>query len=121
MTLRHRAAAELLRSGVAVALPALGSSMRPLFAPGDTLVVRPAAVADVAPGDVVLVETHGRLCAHRLHCVTPTALHLRGDDLVAPDPPLPHAALLGRVDVAPSPRALYAAVRALVRLCLFPA
>jgi phage repressor protein C with HTH and peptisase S24 domain len=118
---RSRLAAELLREGRAVELPALGTSMRPLFAPGDALVVRPATVADVRPGDVVLVERHGRLCAHRLMRITPATLELRGDDLPAPDPPLPHAALLGRVEVPPSPRALYAALRALARSCLSPA
>ena len=112
---RPRLAAELLRAGHTVELPLGGSSMRPLFAPGDMLRAVPARAADVRPGDVLIVETDGQLLCHRLVYATATSLVLRGDDSPACDPPCPHAALVGRVLVPPSPRALYAAVRALLR------
>lgn len=113
--LRPRLAAELLRAGRTVDLPLGGASMRPLFAPGDTVRAVPARPADVRPGDVVLVDDDGALVAHRLIYATATALVLRGDASDDYDPPRPPAALVGRVLVPPSPRALYAALRALLR------
>lgn len=120
-SLRAELAAAMLREGRTVELPLGGASMRPLFAPGDALRVAPARPDELRPGDVVLVDVGGRLLCHRLLYATPTSLVLRGDDAPAADPPVPHAALVGRVDVPPSPRALWAAVRALVRSCLSPA
>jgi phage repressor protein C with HTH and peptisase S24 domain len=113
--LRSLLAATLLREGRAIELPATGTSMRPLFAPGDRIRVRPARAADVRPGDVVVIldDGHG-LVAHRLLYATPTAVHLRGDNGDA-DPPYPREAVVGVADVPPSPRALYAALRALLR------
>ncbi len=113
--LRSLLAATLLREGRPVELPATGTSMRPLFAPGDRILVRPAGAADVRPGDVIVVldADHG-LVAHRLIYATRAALYTRGDNGV-PDPPCPPAAVVGVAVVPPSPRALYAAVRALLR------
>lgn len=108
-------AAELLRAGQTVDLPLGGASMRPLFAPGDVLRVRPAAATTVRPGEVVLVDLGGRLLCHRLVYAAGDRIVTRGDDAFACDPPLPADALIGRVDVPPSPRALYCAVRALFR------
>ena len=113
--LRPRLAAELLREGHTVELPLGGGSMRPLFAPGDRLRVSPARADDVRPGDVVLVEWGEQLVCHRLVYVADGRAVTRGDDAFAPDPPLPADAIIGRVDVPPSPRALYCAVRALLR------
>jgi phage repressor protein C with HTH and peptisase S24 domain len=113
--LRSLLAAELLREGRTVELPATGTSMRPLFAPGDRIRVRPASAADVRPGDVVvIVDDNDALVAHRLIYATGAAVHLRGDDSPA-DPPYPPDAVVGVAEVDPSPRALYAAVRALLR------
>lgn len=113
--IRSQLAAELLREGRSVIMPAPGNSMRPLLPPG-SITVEPAGLDDVRPGDIVVVMSEaGTLVAHRLMRVTPTALILRGDAMGEEDPPVPHDALVGRVVVPPSPRALYAAVRALLR------
>lgn len=114
--LRPQLAAELLRAGHTVELPLGGGSMRPLFAPGDRLLVRAARAADVRPGDVVLFQLDdGRLVCHRLLYAAGDRVVTRGDDAFAADPPLPADAIIGRVEVPPSPRALYCAVRALLR------
>ncbi|HEY2743200.1 MAG TPA: S24/S26 family peptidase [Polyangia bacterium] len=108
-------AAELLRAGHVVELPLGGGSMRPLFAPGDLLLVRPASAADVRPGDAVIVEIDGQLLCHRLVYVADDRVVTRGDNIADCDAPLPARAIIGRVDIPPSPRALYCAVRALFR------
>lgn len=113
--LRSLLAATLLREGRAVELPATGTSMRPLFAPGDRILVRPARAADVRPGDVIvfLDPDHG-LVAHRLIYATRAALHTRGDNS-RPDPPCRPDTVVGVAVVPASPRVLYAALRALLR------
>lgn len=116
VNMRPRLAAQLLRTGRAVDLPVGGGSMQPLFRPGDVLRVRPAGAADVRPGDVVLFQLDdGRLVCHRLLYSAGDRIVTRGDDAFAADPPLPADAIIGRVEVPPSPRALYCAVRALLR------
>lgn len=89
--------------------------MRPLFAPGDHVHITPARAADVQPGDVVVLDLDGQLLLHRLIYKTTAEVVTRGDDAPAHDPPQPHAALIGRVVVAPAPLALHAAIRALFR------
>ncbi len=115
LPLRSLAAAALLREGRPVILPATGTSMRPLFAPGDRLRVRPAVAADARLGDVVVIATPERLIAHRLIGATSTTLTTRGDDAVRADPPFPTAALIGIVDVPTTPHTLRATLRALLR------
>ena len=91
--------------------------MRPLFAPGDVVRVRPARAADVRPGDVVVVFDAGddQLVCHRLVYAAGARVVTRGDDCPSADAPICADAIIGRVDVPPSPRALYCAVRALLR------
>jgi signal peptidase I len=113
--LRPQLARELLREGCIVEIPVGTGSMQPLLAPGSTVRVEPARAADVVPGDVVVVEKNGRLICHRLIRKTAASVVTRGDALSGDDEPLPLAAVVGRVPVAPSPRAVYAAVRALLR------
>lgn len=113
--LRSTLAVEFLRGGRAVELPLGGSSMRPLFAPGDVLRVRPAAASELRAGDVVIVDLGGRLLCHRLVYIADDRVVTRGDAAPDCDPPQPAAAVVGRVDVPPSPRALWCAVRALLR------
>ena len=115
MSLRWQLAAQMLREGRTVELPATGFSMRPLIPPGGTVRVEPASVEDVRPGDVVLVDDGGWLVCHRLLYVAGGRVVTRGDDTPMDDPPLPADAVIGRVDVPPSPHALYCAVRALLR------
>ena len=114
--LRPRLAAELLREGATVELPLGGGSMRPLYTPGDLVRVRPARAGDVRAGDVVIFDDgDGQLVCHRLVYATRDRVLTRGDDAVAYDSPLPPDAIIGRVEVPPSPHALYCAVRALLR------
>ena len=115
MRLRPQLAAEMLREGRSVEMPLGGSSMRPLLAPGDRLLIHPARASDVRPGDVVLVDADGWLVCHRLLYVADGRIVTRGDDALDDDPSLPADAVIGRVEVPPSPHALYCAVRALLR------
>lgn len=114
-SLRADLAAAMLREGRTVELPATGSSMRPLIPPGGTIRVEPARATDVVPGDIVLTTDGTRLVCHRLLYRTADRIVTRGDDSPLCDPPLPSTAILGRVPIAPSPHALYCAVRALLR------
>jgi signal peptidase I len=105
----------MLADGMTVELVAQGSSMRPLFPPGAIVRVAPATLGDVRLGDVVLVADGEQLIAHRLVRVDRRGIVTRGDSMPCDDEPLPAAALIGRVDVPPTPLAVYAAVRALLR------
>jgi len=113
--LRPTLAAALLREGRTVDVPLGGASMRPLFTPGDTLRITPARAETVKPGDIVAVDLDGQLLVHRLVYKTATTVVTRGDACASCDPPLPRATVIGRVDAAPSPRMLYATLRALLR------
>lgn len=59
MSVRWQLAAQMLREGHSVELPATGWSMRPLIPPGGTVRVEPASISDVRPGDVVVVDAEG--------------------------------------------------------------
>jgi signal peptidase I len=113
--LRHRVAAELLREGRTVELPALGRSMLPLIRHGAVIRVEPARADDVALGDIVVVDRGDQLVCHRLVRISADEVVTRGDDCVDDDPPLPRDAVIGRVPMPPSPHTLYCAVRALLR------
>jgi hypothetical protein len=115
VTVRAELAAQLLREGRTVELPATGVSMRPLIAPGGVVRVEPARAADVRPGDVVLVDAGDRIVCHRLVYVAAGRAVTRGDNTLDCDPPQPASAIIGRVAIPPSPHALYCAVRALLR------
>ena len=112
--LRPALASALLREGYSVDMPLGGASMRPLLSPGDTIRVVPASAAEVHPGDIVVLDLDGNLLVHRLVYQTALSVITRGDDSPACDPPQSPAAIIGRVDVAPSSRTLYATLRALL-------
>ncbi len=114
-SLRVQLAADMLRQGLTVDLPLGGSSMLPLVRPGGLIRVTPASAASVRPGDVVIVEAGGCLVCHRLIYADSDRVVTRGDDSYENDPPCPADAVIGRVDIPPSPHALYCAVRALFR------
>ena len=60
----------------------MSGSMAPAVQPGDVALVRPVDTADLAPGDVLLVEdpsVPGDLLLHRLVAVEAGGLRLRGD------------------------------------------
>ena len=59
-------ATEVLRSGGAIRLQALGTSMLPSVWPGDLLSIEPAPGKDMVPGDIVLVARDARFFVHRL-------------------------------------------------------
>src|SRR5579859_491569 len=105
-------AADVLRSGGAVRLQALGASMLPTIWPGDVLTIENKATEETVPGDIVLVARDQRFLIHRLiekrgsQCIT------RGDSMPQNDAPVAEAQVLGRVsaihrksgDVIPNPR-----------------
>jgi hypothetical protein len=113
------AAREAAASGPLV-LTVRGDSMTPAFADGERVeIARPRLYL---PGDVVaFAAPYGRLLVHRLLGFRPWAGGLaaitRGDACPAPDAPVPHRRLLGRVvgrpDLTP-PSARAAALRALL-------
>jgi hypothetical protein len=92
-------ATEVLRSGVAIRLQALGTSMLPSVWPGDVLSIEHALGKDMVPGDIVLVARDGRFFVHRLiekdepHWIT------RGDSLPQNDEAVTEDQLLGKVAV----------------------
>lgn len=95
-------AREQLARGRPLRLVARGGSMRPWIPPGSRLLVRPAAAAALAVGDVVLGElAPGRLVVHRL-LVRPgpdgRPARTKGDRNPRADRPLASAELLGRVE-----------------------
>ncbi|WP_448626289.1 LamG-like jellyroll fold domain-containing protein [Geodermatophilus sp. URMC 64] len=66
----------------------MSGSMAPTLVPGDVVVVRPVDTADLAAGDVVLVDdpdVPGELRLHRIADVEPDGLRLRGDASATPD------------------------------------
>ncbi|WP_395648931.1 S24/S26 family peptidase [Thermomonas sp.] len=77
---------------------ALGSSMLPAIAPGDLLVFRTAAAAELAPGQVVLVRRDAALVAHRLVSCNGDNLITMGDSLSVADTPVHASQLLGVLD-----------------------
>ena len=92
-------ATEVLRSGGAIRLQALGTSMLPSIWPGDVLSIAPAPGKDVVPGDIVLVVRDGRFFVHRLiekrgsHWIT------RGDSLPQNDEAVTEDKVLGKVSL----------------------
>lgn len=77
-----------------------GTSMRPLVDVGDYVWVAQVAVAALRPGDVVTVWQHNGLLTHRLLRVDEHTCVTKGDNCVAPDPPLDHKFIMGRVVAA---------------------
>jgi signal peptidase I len=69
----------------------MSGSMAPAVQPGDVALVRPVDTADLAPGDVLLVDdpsAPGDLLLHRLVAVEADGLRLQGDANAAADPAL---------------------------------
>jgi signal peptidase I len=94
--LAARSFAQLLRDGIAIELTVCGRSMRPLLRDGDVLSIEPAAVRDVRPGEIVLIDSDAGLIVHRLMRIDATTLRTRGDGCIGHDQPHPHAALVGK-------------------------
>jgi len=79
-------------------LPLRGRSMWPLGAPLEAGVAH-TPWQDLRRGDVVAFvgPRLGTALFHRVHAIASDSVQTRGDTCPRPDPPLPHAALLGRV------------------------
>jgi hypothetical protein len=105
-------ATEVLRSGGAIRLQALGTSMLPSVWPGDLLSIEHAPGKDMVPGDIVLVARDARFFVHRLIEKDDDEWITRGDSLPQNDPPVAEAQVLGKVslihrktgDIVPKPR-----------------
>lgn len=102
MNPRFEALRGLAREGP-VEVSVRGDCMDPVLADGDR--VRVAAARFYAPGDVIVFRAaDGRLTAHRLLGYRVhrgrMALVTRGDGCGVHDPPVPLAAVLGRVEAA---------------------
>ncbi len=73
-----------------------GESMRPTLQPGEVVHGRPALAALLKRGDIVVfVEGTGRSVLHRIVSTRP--LRTRGDNRLAPDPPVPPCSPLWRI------------------------
>jgi Peptidase S24-like len=92
-------AAEVLGSGGAIRLQALGTSMLPSIWPGDILRIEHKAAKEIVPGDIVLVARDGRFFVHRLIEKHNSRWITRGDSLPQNDPPVAEAQVLGRVSL----------------------
>ena len=71
-----------------------GTSMRPAILPGEMIRIVPAA--GVTRGDVVTFVREEVIVTHRVVAVTGDGIVCRGDDRYLADPPVVHAALIGR-------------------------
>ncbi|MCC7130644.1 MAG: hypothetical protein B6D39_08945 [Anaerolineae bacterium UTCFX2] len=80
-----------------------GPSMRPTFAPGQLLYVRPLT-ADLQPGDVLVFQDPGsaeRFVVHRALALTHDGWLMRGDNNRLQDAaPVPLSRIVGRVELA---------------------
>jgi hypothetical protein len=105
-------AAEILASGGAIRLQALGTSMLPTIWPGDVLSIESKPSQEIVPGDIVLVARENRFFIHRLIEKHNATWITRGDSLPQDDAPVAQFQVLGKVslihrttgDVAPKPR-----------------
>jgi 2-polyprenyl-3-methyl-5-hydroxy-6-metoxy-1,4-benzoquinol methylase len=75
--------------------------MFPSIRSGDTVIIRPARVAEIGIGDIIVHRTGQRLVAHRLIKKKKVDGFLffitKGDYLSSPDPPISASQLLGKV------------------------
>ena len=96
---KHRLAAEALRSGLHLHIRASGSSMLPTLWPGDLLTIGSVAVEQALPGDLILYMREQRFFVHRLveKRQGDRILITRGDCLPAADPPVLAKEVLGKV------------------------
>lgn len=87
----------LLSDGVDVRVRLTGHSMKPLLRTGSCL--RFSTGSSPSVGDIVLLRVaHGcddKLVAHRVLAVDAQYVWTKGDSSTTPDPPVPHARVLG--------------------------
>ena len=97
-----------LKSGQSVFFYSWGSSMKPLIFPGWKLIVIPAQISELTPGDIALYEQKdGTIVAHRLinieHNESASFFFFKGDNRCPVEGPIPEAAILGKVTKITSP------------------
>jgi hypothetical protein len=92
-------AAEVLVSGRAIRLQALGTSMLPTIWPGDVLGIEPRPRCEIVPGDIVLVARQRRFFVHRLIEKHNAGWITRGDSLPRNDEPAEEGQVLGKLSV----------------------
>ncbi len=97
--LKLELATEVLSSGGAVRLRALGTSMLPSIWPGDFLSIEGQSSEAIVPGDIVLVARDGRFFVHRLIEKYNFEWVTRGDSLPHTDQPVPEIRVLGKVSL----------------------
>jgi hypothetical protein len=92
-------AAEVLASGGALRLQAMGTSMLPSIWPGDVLSIEHKAGGEIVLGDIVLVARDGRFFVHRLMGKSESGWITRGDSLPQDDEPVAEDQVLGLVSL----------------------
>jgi len=97
--LKLELATEVLSSGGAICLRALGTSMLPSIWPGDFLSIEGQSSEAIVPGDVVLVARDGRFFVHRLIEKRNFEWITRGDSLPHGDQPVLENQVLGKVSL----------------------
>jgi signal peptidase I len=95
--IRCEVAAEVLRASGELRLRVFGGSMLPSIWPGDVLLIRRAAPADMEPGGLVLYARNGGFVVHRIVRKNGDMLTTRGDALREDDEPVPFSQALGKV------------------------
>jgi hypothetical protein len=95
--IRCEVAAEALRASGELRLRVFGGSMLPSIWPGDVLLIRRAAPADMEPGGLVLCARKGGFVVHRIVRKDEDMLTTRGDALREDDEPVPFNQALGKV------------------------
>lgn len=90
-------AAETLTSFGHLRLRVSGTSMLPALRPGDVVELRSCGSTPAGPGEIVMFRRDGGLVVHRVLRRFDTCLVTQGDSLAAPDAPVAHAEVLGRV------------------------
>lgn len=83
---------------IAIDVPVLGSSMKPLLRPkGDSVKIMPLR-RDLMKGDIIVFRRDdGRLIMHRIFRLTETHIQTVGDNCDKPDREIPYDAVFGLV------------------------
>ena len=92
-------AVQVLNSGGAIRLVALGTSMLPSIWPGDILNIEPRPGKEMVAGDIVLVARDRRFFVHRLIAKHSSRWITRGDCLPRNDESVAEVQVLGRVSL----------------------
>lgn len=88
-----------LEGGGGLWIRARGTSMLPTIPPGSLVHLVPVPPRPLAVGDVVLAQARaGRPLIHRIVEVGNDTCHLKGDNRLVTDPPVPHARVLALVE-----------------------